>query len=211
MKKTVSLKVLNTQGEEVDKVTLDGTVFDVDFHEQAVFNAVMVETSNSRQATAKTKGRSEVRGGGRKPWRQKGTGRARAGSTRSPIWVGGGTTFGPTGEQNYKLSQNKKEYALAKRSALSQAVRENLVTVVDSLTLEQKKTKEFVKILDAVGAGSKVLVIVPEIDENLNASARNLNWVKVVDITNVSVYDILNVDTLIFTKEAITKVEEGLK
>ncbi len=215
MKKTVNIKVLNTKAEEVETLKLDGTVFDLDFHEQAVYNAVMVETSNRRQATAKTKIRSEVRGGGRKPWRQKGTGRARAGSTRSPIWVGGGTVFGPTGEQNYKLSQNKKEYALAKKSVLSLAVREDKTIVLDSLPVENKKTKEFVAILDAINAGDKVLVIVSEdqyyTDENLLASSRNLNWVKVVGTDNVSVYDICNVDKLVFTKEAIQTVEEALK
>ncbi len=210
MKKTVSVKVYNTQGEEVSTLKLDGTIFDADFHDQCVFDAVQVEQANSRQATAKTKVRSEVRGGGRKPWRQKGTGRARAGSTRSPIWVGGGTVFGPTGTQNYKLSQNKKEYAIAKRSVLAQTVREDRLVVLDSLVLEHKKTKELVAVLDALHVGSKVLLVVDEIDENLFASGRNLSWVKIVDWTNVSVFDVLNCETLLATEAAIKKLEEVL-
>ncbi len=212
MSKNVSLKVVNLKGEEVDTIKLASEVFDVEFHEQCVYDAVRVEQANKRQATAKTKGRSEVRGGGRKPWRQKGTGRARAGSTRSPIWVGGGVAFGPTGEQNYKLSQNKKEYAIAKRSVLSQAVREGQVIVVDSLTLESNKTKQFVAALDAIGAGSKVMVIDKDYEnENLALASRNLGWVVVVDPTNVSVYEVLNCDCIVASADALKIIEEALK
>ncbi len=212
MAKNITLKVVNLKGEEVSSIKLDPTVFGAEFHEQCVYDAVRVEQSNQRQATAKTKNRSEVRGGGRKPWRQKGTGRARAGSSRSPIWVGGGVAFGPTGEQNYKLSQNKKEYAIAKRSALSQAVSEGQVIVVDSLALESKKTKEFVAALDAIGAGSKVMVIDKDYtNENLAYASRNLGWVVYVDPTNVSVYEVLNCDTIVASADAIKIIEEALK
>ena len=209
-KKSVSVKVLNMAGEEVSKLSLNAKVFAVEPHAQAMFNAVQVEQSNARQATAKTKVRHEVSGGGKKPWRQKGTGRARAGTTRSPIWVGGGTVFGPDGNQSYKLSQNKKEYALAKKSALSLKVKEGLV-VVDNISFEGKKTKEAVKFLAAVNAQTKVLMVVNEIDENTFASVRNLSWVKLVVTDNVSVLDVLNADYLVASKDAIKKIEEELE
>jgi len=209
-KKTVSVKVVNMQGEEVSKLALDAKVFGVEPHTQAMFNAVQVEQSNRRQGTAKTKVRHEVSGGGKKPWRQKGTGRARAGTTRSPIWVGGGTVFGPDGNQSWKLSQNKKEYALAKRSALSLKAKEGLV-VVDNIAFEEKKTAKAAQFLDAVKANTKVLMVVNELDENTFASTRNLGWVKVVTPDNVSVLDVLNADFLVASKDAIKKVEEELK
>jgi large subunit ribosomal protein L4 len=209
-KKSVSVKVVNMAGEEVGKISLAGSVFAVEPHKQAMFNAVQVEQANSRQATAKTKVRHEVSGGGKKPWRQKGTGRARAGSSRSPVWVGGGTVFGPVGNQNFTLSQNKKEHELALRSALSLKAPKDLV-VVDSIKFEGKKTKEFVKMLKAIKADSKSLVVVKEFDENLFASVRNVNYAKVVTTDNVSVYDLLNVDKLVASQDAIKAIEEALK
>ena len=181
-KKTVTVKVLNMAGEKVSDLKLKASVFAVEPHNQSMFDAVQVEQSNSRQATAKTKKRFEVSGGGKKPWRQKGTGRARAGSTRSPIWVGGGTVFGPTGVQNFKISQNKKEHQLALKSALSLKVKDGLV-VVDNIALDAIKTKSFVNFLDAVKVEGKAIVAVKEIDENLFASARNVGWVKLVTCT----------------------------
>ena len=209
-KKSVSVKVLNMAGEEVSKISLDASVFGIEPHKQAMFNAVQVEQANARQATAKTKVRHEVSGGGKKPWRQKGTGRARAGSSRSPIWVGGGTVFGPVGTQNYTLSQNKKEHQLALRSALSLKTPKDLV-VVDAIKFDAKKTKDFVKMLDALKVASKALVVVSEIDENLFACARNVDYAKVVTSDNVSVYDLLNVDKLVISEAAIKEVEEALK
>lgn len=209
-KKTVSVKVYNMAGEEVSKLSLDASIFAVEPHQQAMFNAVLVEQANARQGTAKTKVRHEVSGGGKKPWRQKGTGRARAGSSRSPIWVGGGTVFGPVGNQNYKLSQNKKEHLLAVKSALSLKTKNGLV-VVDELKFTEMKTKEFLKVLEALKVGSKVLVVVDEIDINLFASARNVNWAKVVTSDNLSVVDLLNVDSIVISKAAIKTVEEALR
>lgn len=208
-RKTVSVKVLNMTGEEVSTIKLQASVFNVEPHEQAMFDAVQVEQANSRQATAKTKVRHEVSGGGKKPWRQKGTGRARAGSTRSPIWVGGGTVFGPTGNQNFKLSQNKKEHQLALKSALSLKTKEGL-TVVDNIVSENKKTKEFVAFLGNVKVDGKVIVAVKEIDENLFASARNVSWVKLVTWDNLSVLDLLNADHLVISEAAIKTLEEAL-
>ena len=209
-KKSVSVKVLNMAGEQVKDLKLAGSVFAVEPHKQAMFNAVQVEQANSRQATAKTKVRHEVSGGGKKPWRQKGTGRARAGSSRSPVWVGGGTVFGPVGTQNYTLSQNRKEHQLALRSALSLKTPDNLV-VVDEIKFADKKTKEFVKMLQVLKSEVKTLVVVEEIDENLFASVRNVAYAKVVTTDNVSVYDLLNADKLVMSEAAVKEVEEALK
>lgn len=209
-KKSVSVKVVNKVGEEVKKLNLAGSVFAVEPHKQAMFNAVQVEQANSRQATAKTKVRHEVSGGGKKPWRQKGTGRARAGSSRSPIWVGGGTVFGPVGNQNFTISQNKKEHQLALRSALSLKTPKDLV-VVDEIKFADKKTKEFVKMLAAIKCEVKTLVVVSEIDENLFASVRNVAYAKVVTTDNVSVYDLMNAEKLVMSEAAVKEVEEALK
>ena len=209
-KKSVSVKVYDMAGNEVSKMNLNAEVFGIEAHIQAMFDAVQVEQSNSRQATAKTKVRHEVSGGGKKPWRQKGTGRARAGTTRSPIWVGGGTVFGPVGNQNFKISQNKKEHQLALRSALSLKAKEGLV-VVNEIKFAEKKTKEFVKMLDALKVGNKVLVVVNSIDENTFAASRNVGYAKVVTSDNVSVLDLLNVDTLVMSQESVKEVEEALK
>ena len=205
-KKTMSVKVLNKAGEEVSKVSLKTEVFGIEPNTQVMFDAVQVEQSNARQATAKTKVRHEVSGGGKKPFRQKGTGRARAGTTRSPIWVGGGTVFGPDGNQNYKISQNKKAHNLALRSALSLIAKEGLV-IVDDLKLEAK-TKEFLKVMDALKVGGKVLVVVDEFEEKLFFAARNVNWVKLVSTDNVSVFDLLNVDTVVFTKASVENLQK---
>ena len=209
-KKSVSVKVVNKAGEEVKKLNLAGSVFAVEPHKQAMFNAVQVEQANSRQATAKTKVRHEVSGGGKKPWRQKGTGRARAGSSRSPIWVGGGTVFGPVGNQNFTISQNKKEHQLALRSALSLKTPKDLV-VVDEIKFADKKTKEFVKMLAAIKCEVKTLVVVSEIDENLFASVRNVAYAKVVTTDNISVYDLMNAEKLVMSEAAVKEVEEALK
>ena len=209
-KKNISVKVYDMAGNEVSKMNLSAAVFGIEAHIQAMFDAVQVEESNRRQATAKTKVRHEVSGGGKKPWRQKGTGRARAGTTRSPIGVGGGTVFGPVGNQNYKISQNKKEHQLALRSALSLKAKENLI-VVNEIKFAEKKTKLFVNMLDALKAGNKVLVVVNEIDENTFAACRNVGYAKVVASNNVSVRDLLDVDTLIMSQESVKTVEEALK
>ena len=207
--KKISKKVVNMAGEEVGTISLDASVFGIDANNQVVFDAVQVEQANARQATAKTKVRHEVSGGGKKPWRQKGTGRARAGSSRSPIWVGGGTVFGPVGNQNYKLSQNKKAHKLALKSALS--MKKDDMVVVDEIKFADKKTANFVKMLDAIKVNSKALVVVEDIDENLFASCRNVGYVKVVSSDNVSVLDLLNVDTLVMSKASVKAVEEALK
>ena len=210
-KKSVSVHVYNIAGEEVSKINLDGSVFAIEPNEQVMFDAVQVDQSNRRQATAKTKVRHEVSGGGKKPWRQKGTGRARAGSSRSPVWVGGGTVFGPVGTQNFKLSQNKKEHQLALKSALSQVVKAKALKLVDEIKFQDNKTKNFVGMLKNLKAENKALVIINECDVNVCRSAGNVASAKLVTSSNVSVLDLLNVDTVIASVDAIKTIEEALK
>lgn len=206
--KTITLPVLNLAGEKVGEIELDSAVFGIEAaNEQVVHDAVVTHMANSRQATAKTKKRHEVSGGGKKPWRQKGTGRARAGSSRSPIWVGGGTVFGPDGNQNYKVSQNKKAHALALRTVLSQRAKDGLV-VIDSLALKDVSTKAFAKDLEALKVSGKVLVIGS--DENLVKSGRNIEGVTIHGVNNVSVYDVLNNPTMLIGQEDLKTLEGGL-
>lgn len=210
MAKRISVVVLNQNGEELEKkVNLNGDVFGIEPNTQVMFDAVQVYQANKRQATAKTKTRAEVRGGGKKPWRQKGTGRARAGSSRSPIWVGGGTVFGPIGNQNFKLKMNKKSHALALKSALSIKASEKNIVLVDNLT--STKTKDVVKTLEALKVDSKALVVLAEENEEFTRAARNVPFVKVVLANNVSVYDLMNSTKLVMTVDAAKTVEGGLK
>ena len=210
MAKRISVVVLNQNGEELEKkVNLNGDVFGIEPNTQVMFDAVQVYQANKRQATAKTKTRAEVRGGGKKPWRQKGTGRARAGSSRSPIWVGGGTVFGPIGNQNFKLKMNKKSHALALKSALSIKASEKNIVLVDNLT--STKTKDVVKTLEALKVDSKALVVLAKENEEFTRAARNVPFVKVVLANNVSVYDLMNSTKLVMTVGAAKTVEGGLK
>lgn len=204
--KKLSVNVLNTTGEVVSALDLNKDVFQVEENTQVMFDAVQVYQANMRQATAKTKTRHEVSGGGKKPWRQKGTGRARAGSSRSPIWVGGGNALGPDGNQSYKLSQNKKAHKLALRSALSLKVKEDLI-VVDDLKVSGK-TKDMKTILSAVKANGRVLLV--SSDELVHQASKNLENVVVREFNNVSVYDLLNTKSLVIGKDDIKKIEEVL-
>ena len=206
--KKITLKVLNQAGEEVSTVSVSGYVFGQKEATQAVHDAVVVYQANMRQDTAKTKKRDEVSGGGKKPWRQKGTGRARAGSTRSPIWVGGGTVFGPTGEQNHKIKQNRKEHNLALRSAWSSMVKD--LIVVDKLEVEPK-TKALVKVLKDLKAEGKVLVVLSEENENLFRAGSNIANVVLTGVDNVSVYDLLYFDKIVLDKATLKVVEENLE
>lgn len=204
----MNYNVVNKQGEVVKQVELNDAIFAVEYNEQCVFDAIMVARSNSRQATAKTKKRDEVRGGGKKPFRQKGTGRARQGSSREPQMVGGGVVFGPTGIQNFKIKQNKKAARLALKSVLTEKVNEENLVVVDEFNFETPKTQEFVKILDAVKAGGKILFVATEEDDATILSARNLQYVKIVYPQGINVYDIVNVDTLLVSEAALKTIEE---
>ncbi len=207
--KKVSVPVYNQLGEKISTVSLKGEVFGVEVNKTVMFDAVNVYRANMRQTTSKTKKRDEVSGGGKKPWRQKGTGRARAGSSRSPIWVGGGVVFGPTGDQNYKIQQNKKEHRLALKSALTLRVKDGL-KIVDTLELKDTKTKAFVEILTALKVEGRIMVILPEIEDNVALSARNLANVTVTTPNNVSVYDLLNHQAVIMSKAAVKALEEVL-
>lgn len=209
--KNVKVPVISMAGEKVGDVTLKGEVFNIEPNKSVMFDAVQVYQANRRQATAKTKVRSEVSGGGKKPWKQKGTGRARAGSSRSPIWVGGGTVFGPDGRQNYSLSMNKSAHNLALRSALSLKVKDKAVVVFDKLELETAKTKAMVEVLKNAKAGKKVLLVLEEENEAVIMASRNIEGTMIVPTDNVCVYDLLNVDTVVTTKAAIKKIEEALK
>ena len=204
----MNYNVVNKQGEVVKQVELNEAIFNVEYNEQCVFDAIMVARSNSRQATAKTKKRNEVSGGGKKPFRQKGTGRARQGSSREPQMVGGGVVFGPTGIQNFKIKQNRKAARLALKSVLTEKASEQNLVVVDEFNFEAPKTKEFVKVLDAVKAGGKVLFVATEEDEATILSARNLPFVKIVYPQGINVYDLVNVNTLLVSEAALKTIEE---
>lgn len=210
--KKVTVPVLNQAGEVVVKgMTVDSEIFGCEVNEQVIFDAVQVYQANMRQATAKTKSRAEVSGGGKKPWRQKGTGRARAGSTRSPIWVHGGIAFGPRGNQNFKLSQNKKAHALAVKSALTLKANEKNIIVVDDFKFDGASTKAMVQVLKNVNAKAKTLIVIDGDADDVVLSARNIPGVIVTKTNNLSVYDILNTESLLFTKASIKTVEEELK
>ena len=210
--KKITVAVVNLSGESVGKIDLNPEVFGVkDVTPQVVKDAVTVYLANRRQATAKTKKRHEIHGTNRKPWRQKGTGRARSGDCKSPIWVGGGTVFGPDGTQNYKLSQNKKAHNLALRSVLSEKVGNGLI-VVDSLDIEAVSTKNFANTLKALGVeGKKNLIVVDGGNEKLILSARGIENVGLVECDNIAVYDVLHFDNLIVAKDDVKKIEEALQ
>lgn len=204
----LKLKVYSQDGKEVSTLAVASDVFGIEPHNQAMFDAVMTYQANIRQATAKTKKRFEVSGGGKKPWRQKGTGRARAGSTRSPIWVGGGTVFGPTGIQNFKIKQNKKEHKLALKSAYSKLAKDGLI-VLDELKLSGK-TKEMVALLKAFKLENTKTLIVSSDPKVLQACGNIANVCFRVE-GNVSVYDLLNFEKVIVAKDTVKKIEEELK
>ncbi len=209
--KTISHDLLSMSGEKTGTVKLLASVFGVlDANIQSVHDAVVTEEANARQATAKTKKRHEVSGGGKKPWRQKGTGRARAGSIRSPLWVGGGTVFGPDGNQNYKLSQNKKAHLLALRTVLSQKEKDGLV-VIEKIALKETSSKEFNAFLKALKLDAKkVLFVTDGSDEKAIRAANNLAKVGIRAYSNVSVRDVLNCDVLLLDKETLEKLQGGL-
>ena len=209
--KNISLPVIALDGESKGTIEVSGAVFGIeDENPQVVHDAVVTYLANRRQATAKTKKRHEVHGTNKKPWRQKGTGRARAGDVKSPIWVGGGIVFGPDGNQNYKRSQNKKAHKLALRTVWSEKVRKGLIVVADT-KVEKISTKECVKTLSAIKAEGKILIVVDGTDDNLILSARNIANVGLTEVNNVAVYDLLHFDTVVISKDNIKKIEEALK
>ncbi|MFC0297397.1 50S ribosomal protein L4 [Geobacillus jurassicus] len=199
----------NQNGQTVGEIELNDAVFGIEPNKYVLFEAVIMQRASMRQGTHKTKNRAEVSGGGRKPWRQKGTGRARQGSIRAPQWRGGGTVFGPV-PRSYSYKLPKKVRRLAIKSALSSKVLENDIVVLDQLTLEAPKTKEMVKILNNLSVDRKALIVTDELNENVYLSARNIPGVKVVAANGINVLDVLNHDKLVITKAAVEKVEEVL-
>ena len=206
------IDVLNQTGTKVEEVSLNKDVFGVESNNNVVYDAVQVYMSNSRQATAKTKKRDEVSGGGRKPWRQKGTGRARQGSTRSPQWRGGGVVFGPTGEQNFKLKQNRKEARLALKSVLSDKVNSKDLILVNEIKYEKPQTKQMIELLKTLNTKNKTLFVVSEDSVNYEAllSMSNLSNVMVLFADEINVYDVLNSESVVMTLDAMKSIEEVL-
>ena len=202
-----NFKVIDQNGKDSGEVTLNDKVFGIEPNESVVFDAIIRQRAGKRQGTSKVKNRSAVRGGGKKPWRQKGTGRARQGSIRSPQWRGGGVVFGPT-PRSYAYSMPRKQRRLAIKSVLSQKLIDKDLIVLDKLTMSAPKTKELVSMLSSLNADGKVLIVSD--DNNVQLSARNLTKIKVVPVNGLNVEDAVNYDKLILTQDAVKKIEEVL-
>ena len=201
-----NVSVYNMEGKEVGKLDLNDAVFGVEVNEHLVHMAVLQQLANNRQGTQKAKTRSEVRGGGRKPWRQKGTGHARQGSTRAPQWTGGGVVFAPV-PRDYSFKINKKEKRAALKSALTSRVQENKLIVVDELKLDEIKTKKFAEVMKNLNV-DKALVVINDNDQNIVMSAKNIPTVKVAQTNTINVFDILKYSTVVVTKAAVATIEE---
>ena len=201
-----NVTVYNMEGNEVGTMELNDAVFGVEVNEHLVHLAVVRQLANNRQGTQKAKTRSEVSGGGRKPWRQKGTGHARQGSIRAPQWTGGGVVFAPV-PRDYEVKMNKKERRAALKSALTSKVQDNKLVVVDSLALAEAKTKEMQKVLTNLKA-DKALVITAADDQNVVIAARNIADVQTATVSTMNVYDVMNHNTVIVTKDAVASIEE---
>ena len=201
-----NVSVYNMKGEEVGKMDLNDAVFGVEINEHLVHLAVVQQLANNRQGTQKAKTRSEVSGGGRKPWRQKGTGHARQGSTRAPQWKGGGMVFAPV-PRDYSFKLNKKEKRLALKSALTSRVQDEKFIVLDELKLDEIKTKKFKEVLDNLKV-AKAMVVTADDDKNVILSARNIPDVITASVSTINTYDIMKYNTVIATKDAVAKIEE---
>lgn len=201
-----NVSVYNIEGKEVETIELSDAVFGVEVNEHLVHMAVVNQLANNRQGTQKAKTRSEVSGGGRKPWRQKGTGHARQGSTRAPQWTGGGVVFAPV-PRDYSFKMNKREKRAALKSALTSRVEENKFIVIDEINFEEAKTKNFANILKSLDV-SKALVVLEDDNKNAELSARNIADIKTAKTNTINVYDILKYNTVITTKAVVAKIEE---
>ena len=201
-----NVSVYNIEGKEVGKIDLSDAVFGVEVNEHLVHMAVVSQLANNRQGTQKAKTRSEVSGGGRKPWRQKGTGHARQGSTRAPQWTGGGVVFAPV-PRDYSFKMNKREKRADLKSALTSRVEENKFIVIDEINFEEAKTKNFANILKNLDV-SKALVVLEDDNKNAELSARNIADIKTAKTNTINVYDILKYNTVITTKAVVAKIEE---
>ncbi len=202
-----NMKVLDMTGNEVSSIELSDAIFGITPNVSAMHTMVVNYLANQRQGTQSTLTRTEVSGGGKKPWRQKGTGHARQGSTRAPQWTHGGVALGPK-PRSYRFTVNKKLKRLALKSALSSKVLDNNMIVLDSITMNDYKTKDMVKMLKAIGAEGKALIVMPEVDSKVIKSAANIPGVKTALVNTINVYDILNYDKFIVVKDAVAKIEE---
>ncbi len=202
-----NVTVLNTQGQQVGEVELNDAIFGVEIKEHLVHAAVVAHLANRRQGTQSAKTRAEVRGGGRKPWKQKGTGRARQGSIRSPQWTGGGVVFAPK-PRDYSIKLNTKERKMALKCALTSRVNEQKIIVLDELVLNEIKTKAMVNVFNSLDLKKALLVTEGESSKNIMLSSNNIQGIKTAAVNNINVYDILKYDTFVVTKEALAKIEE---
>ena len=205
----LKVALFNQKGEKINDLDLNELVFGIEPNNQAIFDMVLLQRASLRQGTHKVKKRSAVRGGGRKPYRQKGTGRARQGTIRAPQFVGGGVVFGPT-QRKYGFKLNRKVARLALKSALSQKIIDKEFTALDALSFETIKTKNMVEVLKAFNSPRKVLLVVDEFDENVLLSCRNIPNLKLIEANGINVYDILDCTNLMMTEKAVKAVEEAL-
>lgn len=203
--------LLSLKGEKIKDIKLDDNVWGITPNDQVVYEHINLFMANRRQGTHATKTRSDVSGGGRKPWRQKETGNARQGSTRAPHWVGGGVVFGPSANRNYTKKINKKERKLALKSALTYKANDKDIIVVDKFEAETNKTKDMLKVLEGLNATGKTLIVTTELTENLILATRNIADVKLVLANELNTYDVLYVNKIIITEDAVKYVEEVLK
>ena len=205
------IEMLNLAAEKVKEIKLNDNVWGIKPNDPVLHNSLVLAMANARRANASTKTRDEIRGGGRKPWRQKGTGNARQGSIRAPQWRGGGVVFGPTPNKNYTKKQNKKERRLAVKSALAYKVLDKELIVLENINFETNKTKEMVNLLTKLNIrNNKVLVVVEELTENVCLASRNLGNVKVVAYNEVNAFDLVSADNMLITEAALGKLEEVL-
>jgi len=203
------LQILDTNGKKVSEIKLAKELWGIEPNDAVLYDALRLAMNNSRQGTSDTKTRSEVSGGGKKPWRQKGTGRARQGSTRAPHWPGGGIVFGPH-PRSYAIKMNRKERRLALKSALAYKAIESKMIVVDKLEVASTKTKDMKAILSALNVEKKVLIVVDELTDNLILSSRNLDNVLLLSVDEINTYDVVYADTLVITEAAVKSLEEVL-
>ena len=201
--------VINIKGEKVKDITLNEKVWGVEPNDAVLYDAITLARNSMRQGTHSTKTRSDVSGGGRKPWKQKGTGHARQGSTRSPQWRGGGIVFGPT-PRSYSKKQNRKERVLALKSALSYKVKDSSLVVLDNLNIETSKTKDMINILEAIKATKNILIVVNDLTDNVILSTRNIPNVVLLRNDEINTLDIIAADTLVITEDAVKSIEEVL-
>ena len=203
--------LLSLKGEKIKDIKLNDDVWGITPNDQVIYEHINLTMANARQGSHKVKTRSEVSGGGRKPWRQKGTGNARQGSTRAPHWVGGGVVFGPSSDRNYTKKMNKKERRLALKSALTYKAKANEIVAIEKFDAETNKTKDMLKLLDGIRLSGKLLIVTTELTDNAILATRNIDSIKLILANEINTYDVLYCDKLVITEDALKYVEEVLK